>query len=263
MSLTIDLGGHVALVTGAAGGMGLEIARTLHEAGARVALGDVDEPRAAEAGFGVAIHLDVTDSESARACIERVTGELGPLDVLVNNAGIAAKRQGMPFTNQEPADWEPVLAVNTVGPFVVAREAAAQMRERGSGVILNISSVAGRGALQTDPAYSASKAALITLTQVMAKDLAPHGVRVNCICPGMVMTPFYRAQFEVAAARDPEVAKLGAEGFFEEKAKRLIPLARGQQPRDIANAVAFLASELAAEITGQTLNVDGGLLMVF
>ena len=77
------------------------------------------------------------------------------------------------------------------------------------------------------------------------------------------MTPFYRAQFEVAAARDPEVAKLGAEGFFEEKAKRLIPLARGQQPRDIANAVAFLASELAAEITGQTLNVDGGLLMVF
>jgi 2-hydroxycyclohexanecarboxyl-CoA dehydrogenase len=260
MSLEIDLSGRVALVTGAAGGMGREIARTLTEAGARVALADLAEP-STDGGLGV--RLDVTDPESARAAVARVEAELGPVDVLVNNAGIAAKRQGMPFTNQEAADWAPVLAVNTVGPFVVTSAVAPSMRERRSGAIVNIASVSGRGHLQTDPAYSASKSALITLSILTARDLAPHGVRVNCVCPGMVMTPFYVAQYEAAAARDPEVAKLGAEAYFDEKAGRLIPLGRGQQPRDIANAVAFLASDLAAQVTGQTFNVDGGLVMLF
>jgi NAD(P)-dependent dehydrogenase (short-subunit alcohol dehydrogenase family) len=167
----------------------------------------------------------------------------------------------MPFTNQDRADWEPVLAVNAVGTFLCSKEAALRMVPRGRGAIVNISSVSARMASQTDPVYSASKAAVITFTQLSAKDLAPHGIRVNAICPGMLRTAFYREQYEAAVARDPSVAELGEERYFAEKAQRLIPLGRGQQPADVANAVLFLASDLASCITGQTLNVDGGLVM--
>jgi NAD(P)-dependent dehydrogenase (short-subunit alcohol dehydrogenase family) len=258
--IAIDLGGRVAVVTGGASGIGLEIARTLAEAGARVALADVDEARlAGVADVGLPVRIDVTDHESARAGLAQVRERLGSLDVLVNNAGIAAPRQGMPFTNQEKADWQPVLAVNAIGTFVMSREFVLQLGD-GAAAIVNIASVSGRTGFQTDPGYSASKAAVINFTQVAARDLAPR-VRVNCVCPGMVMTPFYQAQFEVAAARDPEVARRGAKAYFDEKAQRLIPLGRGQEPRDVANAVAFLASDLAASITGQALNVDGGLIM--
>ena len=259
--MAIDLRGKVALVTGAASGMGTEISRTLAEAGAKVALCDVDEARLAEhKDVGFTTHLEVTSQQSTREALERITSELGPVDILVNNAGIAAKNQGMPFTRQEKTDWGPVLDVNVVGVFVVSREVALQMVEQRTGSIVNISSVSGLAAFQTDPAYSASKAAVINFTRVMAKDLAPD-VRVNCVCPGMVFTPFYQAQYATAARNDPEVAAMSAEQYFEQKAKRLIPLGHGQQPRDIANAVAFLASELASNITGQTLNVDGGLVM--
>lgn len=261
MSIGIDLSGKVALVTGAASGMGTEISRTLAEAGARVALGDIDEARLAEhKDVGLPVRLDVTDPASASEALGRVGSELGPVDVLVNNAGIAAKRQGMPFTNQEKSDWVPVLEVNIVGAFVVSREVALQMAERGTGSIVNVSSVSGVAAFQTDPGYSASKAAVINFSKVMAKDLAPD-VRVNCVCPGMVLTPFYLAQYEAAARSQPEVAAMTPEEYFDRKAKGLIPMGRGQEPRDIANAVAFLSSDLASNITGQTLNVDGGLVM--
>jgi NAD(P)-dependent dehydrogenase (short-subunit alcohol dehydrogenase family) len=257
----IDLSGRVALVTGAARGIGLTIARTLEHAGARVARGDVDEAALAETDVGLGVRLDVTDPASAAAAIERVEAELGPLDILVNNAGIAARRQGMPFMNQESSDWGPVLAVNATGTFVVTREAALRMVPRKRGAIVNISSVSARMGSQTDPVYSVSKAGVITFTQLSAKDLAPHGIRVNAICPGMLQTAFYQEQYEAALARDPAVAELGPEGYFVDKAKRLIPLGRGQEPEDVANAVLFLASDLASSITGQTLNVDGGLVM--
>jgi 2-hydroxycyclohexanecarboxyl-CoA dehydrogenase len=261
MSLAIDLCGRCALVTGGAGGIGQEIARTLGEAGARVVLADVDATRLADLkALGYPVQMDITDPNSVRAALAKVTTHVGPVDILVNNAGIQSSKLGMPFTNQEKADWERVLGVNIIGMFVISREIALQMVERQKGVIINIASVSGRTGFQTDPAYSASKAAVINFTQVMARDLAPY-IRVNCICPGMVPTPFYRLQYEHAAAQDPTIAAMTAEEYFEQKAKRLIPLRRGQQPRDIAVAVAFLASDLAANITGQALNVDGGLVM--
>lgn len=261
MSLTIDFNDRVAVVTGSAGGIGREIGRTLLEAGARVAFADIAplDPEGDD-GRSIAVALDVTDHGSARAGLAEVTERLGPVDVLVNNAGIAAKRQGMPFTNQERTDWEPVLSVNAIGTFVVSREFVLGRDAGRPGVIINLSSVAGRMGSQTDPSYSAAKAAVINLTQCMAKDLAP-AVRVCAVCPGMVRTPFYEAQYHAAAARDPEIAKLTSEQYFAEKAAKLIPLGVGQQPRDIAQTVAFLASDLAVCITGQTVNVDGGLVM--
>lgn len=261
MSVSIDLTGKVALVTGAAKGMGLEIARTLREAGARIARGDIDEVALHENEIGLALTLDVTSPKSARTAVERVREDLGPIDILVNNAGIAASRHGMPFTNQQRSDWEAPLEVNVVGTFVVSREVALQMIERETGVVVNIASIAGAVGSSTDPAYTASKAGVIAFTKAMARDLAPYGIRVNSICPGMVMTPFYHAQYEVAAVHDPEAAALGPQGFFDQKAARIIPLGRGQHPGDIANAVVFLASGLASQITGQSLHVDGGLAM--
>jgi NAD(P)-dependent dehydrogenase (short-subunit alcohol dehydrogenase family) len=261
MSIEIDLAGRVALVTGAAKGMGLEIARALQGCGATVVLGDVDEAALAEvADVGETLRLDVADAAAVEAAIEDAEGRAGPLDLLVNNAGIASPRQGMPFVNQEPGDWDPVFAVNARGVFTVSRAVGRRMMERRRGSIVNIASIAGRANLSTVPAYATSKAAVVSLTQIMARDLAPYGIRVNAVCPGMVLTPFYLSQYEFAAARDAEVREMGPVAFFEQKAKRLIPLGRGQEPREIANAVAFLASDLASAITGQSLNVDGGLV---
>jgi NAD(P)-dependent dehydrogenase (short-subunit alcohol dehydrogenase family) len=261
VSVSIDFSGKVALVTGAAMGMGLEIALALSEAGAQVARGDIDEVALAEHEIGLRVRLEVTDPSSVKAALEEITQGLGPIDILVNNAGTAAKQHGMPFTNQEKSDWEGSLAVNLLGTFVVSREVALQMMERKMGVIVNIASIAGAMGSSTDPGYSASKAGVIALTKTIARDLAPFGIRANSICPGMVLTPFYYRQYEAAKRSDPDAGNLGPEGYFANKAKKVIPLGKGQEPRDIANAVLFLASDLASSITGQSLHVDGGLVM--
>jgi NAD(P)-dependent dehydrogenase (short-subunit alcohol dehydrogenase family) len=259
MSLDIDLDGRVALVTGAARGLGREIGMTLARAGAAVAFGDISSGEPVD-DAGMAVTLDVTSADSASAAIAEVTARLGPVDILVNNAGVGAAHQGFPFTNQEPADWEKVMSVNAIGTFITSRAFVLGRDADRAGVIVNIASVSGRTGFQTDPGYSASKAAVINFTQCMARDLAPI-VRVCAVCPGMVATAFYRTQWEAAAERDPDIAELTPEEYFERKAASLIPMRRGQRPADIASAVAFLASDLAGAITGQALNVDGGLVM--
>jgi 2-hydroxycyclohexanecarboxyl-CoA dehydrogenase len=261
MTLSIDLTGRVAVVTGSAGGIGRAIGRTLMAAGATVAFADVAPISLADdEGDAIAVRFDITDHGSARAGFEEVQERLGSLDILVNNAGMAAKRHGMPFTNQDRSDWEPVITVNAIGTMVASREFVLTREPERNGVIINIASIAGRMGSPTDPGYAASKAAVINFTQVMAKDLAPR-IRVCAICPGMVRTPFYEAQYEVAANHDAAVAAMSSEQYFAEKAKKLIPMGVGQTPHDVAAAVAFLASDLASAITGQTVNVDGGLVM--
>jgi NAD(P)-dependent dehydrogenase (short-subunit alcohol dehydrogenase family) len=260
MTTEIDLQQQVAVVTGGAGGIGESIARALAGAGARIALIDRDADRLAElADLGLPVSADLNDADDVDAAISRINEELGGLDILVNNAGIQSATPGSPFTNQSAEDWLRVYGVNTIGTFHAAKSATPFLLKSDHGAIVNVSSVSGRTGFQTDPAYGASKAAVLNFTQAMARDLAPS-VRVNAVCPGMVFTPFYAAQHEAALAQGTTDAATARE-YFDEKAGRLIPMARGQQPEDIASAVLFLASEMSASITGQALNVDGGLLM--
>lgn len=262
MTLAINLAGRTALVAGAGGGIGAGIVAALLEAGANVVATDLS-------GAGLAalpesarldrVELDVTDE----AGVARVVAEVGAsrsLHAVVNNAGVAS-RVGMPFTRLDAVDWSRPWGVNVVGTFLVSKAAVPFLRAAGGGAIVNIASVSGRTGFQTSPPYSASKAAVINLTQVMARDLAGDAIRVNSICPGMVFTDFYRNQRLAAAEVDPSMLELTDEEFFTEKVKRLIPLGRGQTPAEIGWTAAFLCSDLAASITGQALNVDGGLVM--
>jgi 2-hydroxycyclohexanecarboxyl-CoA dehydrogenase len=264
--LQIDLSGRTALVTGAAGGIGRGIVAALVDAGATVVAADLveDAARDVAAGFAdgrvVPLRMDVTHEAGVGAAVASLAEQgVGPVSLLVNNAGIAG-RTGMPFTRLDGSDWDLPWKVNVVGPFLVAAALVEQLAQTG-GSVVNIASVSGRRGFTTSPPYSASKAAILNFTQGMATDLAPRGIRVNAVCPGMVLTPFYRQQRLAAAENDPKLLEITDEEFFQDKASRLIPLGRGQQPADIAGAVAFLASDLASSITGQALNVDGGLVM--
>jgi 2-hydroxycyclohexanecarboxyl-CoA dehydrogenase len=265
MSLSIDLSNRLALVTGAAGGIGLGISKALLDAGARVVLIDRDEDRLSAVAESLPkrarfLGMDITDESAVTSRMNQIFDALGMAHILVNNAGVAS-RVGMPFTRLQAKDWLLPWNVNVVGLFNMTKAVADQMMKSRQGAIINIASVSGRTGFPTCPPYSATKAAVINFTQVMARDLAPHGIRVNAICPGMVFTPFYRAQRLAAAEADRSLLQVSDAEYFESKAKRLIPLQRGQTAEEIAYAVCFLASDLAASITGQSLNVDGGLVM--
>jgi 2-hydroxycyclohexanecarboxyl-CoA dehydrogenase len=262
MTIAIDLHGRIALVTGAGGGIGAGIVAALLEAGAHVVAADLKSANLDDLPDHSAlerIELDVTDDRSVADTVDWLA-RTRRLHVVVNNAGVAS-RVGMPFTRLDAADWQLPWDVNVVGTFLVSKAAVPHLRATGGGSIVNIASVSGRTGFQTSPPYSASKAAVINFTQAMARDLAAASIRVNAVCPGMVFTQFYRSQRLETAVVDPSVAELTDEEFFEEKARRLIPLGRGQTPADIGAAVAFLSSDLAASVTGQALNVDGGLVM--
>lgn len=265
MSIVIDLSDRLAVVTGAAGGIGLGITKALLAAAARVVLVDQDSGRLEEATQGLSgeiqcVDMDITDEFKVRSSFELLQWQREPVGILVNNAGVGG-RVGMPFTRLEASDWQASWDVNVVGLFNVTKAIVRGMIEVRRGAIINIASISGRMGFQTCPPYSASKAAIINFTQVMAKDLAPHGIRANAVWPGMVLTSFYRTQRLAAAEAEPALLNISDEEYFETKVKRLIPLQCGQTPEDIGHAVFFLASELASSITGQSLNVDGGLVM--
>ena len=168
---------------------------------------------------------------------------------------------GNPFWKLEPADWNRVLKVNLVGAANVAHAFAPGLAEQRSGTMLFLASVAGQIGSQTDPPYSTSKAGLINFSQCAAKDLAPFGVRVNCLCPGMVKTPLNKSVWQAWSDRQTPETRQDYESWTAEKIAKLVPLNRWQTPEDIAAMVVFLASERAANVTGQTVNVDGGYVM--
>jgi 2-hydroxycyclohexanecarboxyl-CoA dehydrogenase len=242
------LEGRSALVTGGAKGIGEAIVRRLSAEGARVTIGDVDtegaEKVAAEVG-AEAVLLDVTDPDSARAAVDGAGG----LDVLVNNAGMD---EFSFFTDTDPGLWERVLAVNLKGVLACTHAALPGMQRAGYGRIVNIASEAGRVGSKGSAVYSAAKGGVIAFTKTIARENARFGITANAIAPGPIDTPLLR--------RATELGELGDR--IIETMKGATHLRRLGEPDEVAAAVAFLASEEAAYVTGETLGVSGGLGMV-
>jgi NAD(P)-dependent dehydrogenase (short-subunit alcohol dehydrogenase family) len=268
--MDLKLSGHVAVVAGAAQGIGRAIAREFAAEGAGVALLDRD-PAVADAAREVAerypvralpLVADVTDAEAvARAAREVEARFSGAVLDVVYAVGVGSGGFGFPFWNVPPSAWPRVLEVNVVGAVRVAHAFVPALTRARAGTLLFLASVAGQIGSQTDPPYSASKAALINFAQCAARDLAPYGVRVNSLCPGMVRTALNRSVWEAWARQQPPGQAQPYEEWAGEKVRRVVPLGRWQDAEDVAALAAFLASARGANITGQTLNVDGGFVM--
>jgi 2-hydroxycyclohexanecarboxyl-CoA dehydrogenase len=209
---------------------------------------DEDAAKTAAAIDGVAVHLDVTDTESVSAAVAEAEQRLGPLEILVNNAGWDEFR---PFLNTEEPLWQRIVEINYMGCLRCCRRVAPGMVDRGYGRIVNISSDAARVGSSLEAVYSGAKGAVVAFSKTLGREVARNGVTVNVVCPGPTETALLGRMFEAS-----DDAARAVEGL-----KRAVPMRRLAQPQDIAPAVAFLASDAAGYITGQTLSVSGGLTM--
>jgi 2-hydroxycyclohexanecarboxyl-CoA dehydrogenase len=246
------LEGRIALVTGGASGIGAATARRLAAEGARVAIGDINEDGArAIAGEldGLACVLDVTSVESAAEAVGKVTSELGDIDVLVNNAGTDLFEF---FVNTTPGLWDFVLGINLRGVLAVTHAVLPGMQERRSGAIVNVSSEAGRVGSQGSAVYSAAKGGVIGFTKAIAREAARYRVRVNAVAPGPIETPLLNAAPKLLGERGKRL---------KQAMVNTTALGRSGEADEVAAAIAFLASDDASYITGQTLGVSGGLSM--
>lgn len=257
--MKIDLSGQHAVVTGAALGIGRAIALAFLDAGARVTAIDIDREGLASLaqdhpGKVTMEHANVTDYEALSRIANRSAA-----DHLVCSAAIGSGKGGFPFWNLEPGDWSRVIdvtlmgTVNTVHAFAPALLAGETDRKS----VLVLASVAGQVGSQTDPPYSACKAAVINFAQCAAKDFAPSGIRVNALSPGMVKTDLNRSVFEATRKDDSETF----EEWAREKIERIAPLGRWQHAEEFGAMAVYLASHFGRNITGQTINIDGGQVM--
>ena len=242
-----DLNGKHALVTGASGGIGGAIARALHGAGAKVAIvgRDAERARAVAAELGertAGVGCDVAVADQVEAALAAAESALGPIDILVNNAGLARDNILARLTE---ADWDAVLDANLKGAFLTTRAVIKGMMKRRSGRIINVTSIVGLVGNKGQANYAASKAGLLGFTKSVAKEYAGRGILANCIAPGYIETDMTSGLPDAAKATLLEDIALGRLG----------------RPEDVAGAALFLASDLAAYITGQVLVVDGGMVI--
>ena len=238
----------VAIVTGAGQGIGRGIAEKLAAEGATVVVTDLNEVTAKETAQelgAVGIQADVTSRESVDAMVGQVHRQFGRIDVLVNNAGWD---KAGPFVDSDTADWDRVIAINLYGVLHTCKAVLPIMAEQGSGSVVNLASDAGRVGSSGEAVYSAAKGGVIAFTKAVAREMARHGVNANAVCPG----PTDTALFASMGGDNPKL---------REALTKAIPFRRLAQPSDLANVVAFLASDEASYVTGQTVSVSGGLTM--
>ena len=247
----MQLRDKVAIVTGGGQGIGRACAMALAREGARVAVGDIDATLLSDAltaietagGEGVGFQMDVTDRAQIDRVVHTVCDQFGQVDILINNAGIY---EILSFEEISEKQWDRVLAVNLKGVFLCSQAVVGLMKRQRGGRIINMSSSAGKtGGVLCGVHYAVSKAGIICLTKSLAREVVPYGITVNAIAPGRIATPM------IAAASDKENAAM----------RQQTPLRRLGTPEDIAQAVVFLASDAASFITGEVLDVNGGLLM--
>ena len=271
-----QLEGRVAVVTGAGRGIGAGIARVLAERGAAVAVTDIDEDAARStaeeivrlSGVAAGFRTDVTDRQSLAEMVDSVIAKYGQIDICVPNAGVVGAPGFAERTEFTDADWDVTNDVNLRGMVNTAEVIAAHMKERRQGKIVNIASQGGRAPRGVDVVlgrqlipYLVSKAGCIQWTHLLAQDLGKHNINVNCVCPGTVWTDIWESIAENRVATTDEYAGQATRDVFDSAIETRHPLAVEQTPEDIGHTVAFLASDEAAEITGQALNVNAGSVL--
>lgn len=252
------LDGQIAIVTGAAAGIGKAIAARIVQEGGRVAIADVNKTTAQQVcqelgPAAMAVAVDVADKRSVLALVEQVQGQLGPVDLLVNSAGIS---QIVPFLELDEATWQRHVQVNLTGTFLCCQAVLGDMAQRRRGKIINISSQSGKTGGSHYEAYCASKFGVIGLTQSLALEFAPLGITVNAICPGIVMTELWRQMLPAYAAKR-SLSEADVEAYLLSR----IPQGRFCSVDDVAATACFLASSDADYITGQAINLSGGAVM--
>jgi acetoin reductase-like protein len=258
----MQLENKVAIVTGAASGMGRAIAQGYAREGATVVLADINEAGAQKAAAEIetaggkvrAVAFDVTDIATHKALVEAMVKDFGTLDILVNNAGIGLIKRIWEYTEEE---WDRLFDVNVKGLFFLSAEASKPMMEQRSGKMVNLASVSGRDVDPMAACYCATKASVISVTQSFAKALAPYGITVNGMAPGIVDTPYWKQvdrQYGEILGKEP--------GEFFKELSTLPLLGRASVPTDVVALAVFLASSGSDYMTGQTIGIDGGIVLV-
>jgi 2-hydroxycyclohexanecarboxyl-CoA dehydrogenase len=245
---------ETAIVTGGASGIGKAVATTLAGEGASIAILDINTQSAQDVadeisgngGTAIALHADVTQPDSMKEAVSMAIAQLGHIDILISNAGWDEMK---PFNDTDPSFWHRVVDINYLGHLAVIKAVLPHMTERNSGRIVTVASDAGRVGSSGEVVYSGAKGGVIAFSKALAREVSRNGIRINCVCPGLVDTPLLAS---TTSDNDKIINAI----------VRSIPMKRVGQPQEVADAICFLASHQSEYITGQTLSVDGGLTML-